>query len=271
VQPIPPEGTASGTPRGHARLKDKGVGLADAATAHDAGPDPDYPRFHAAVTLAQLTQWLPRGRRFLIDISGPAARAADVAACAGHRVLRVVGPGSMVPPAGSYEADGRLSNVAADATGLEFIPDGCADGIIAEDGTLSRTLAAESLVGEIARVLRPGGRVLACVDSLTYGMAVLAEQHRWPNLADMPNADVVLVPWPDGTITRCYGARELRELFTECGLTVNWIMPRTVFSRDTVSYLLARNPDRFGELVDAELHARADDSVGTQLIASCVK
>jgi hypothetical protein len=277
-------------------LKDKDVGLADDATVSDttaldttgpatpalgttgpestrpeAGPHPDYPRFHAAVALAQLTGWLPRGHRFLIDISGPAARAADVAACAGHQVLRVVEPGTTVPPVARYEADGRVSNIAADATGLEFIPDGCADGIIAEDGTLSRTLAAESLVGEIARVLRPGGRLLACVDSLTYGMAVLAEQRRWPNLADMPNADVVLVPWPDGTITRCYGARELRELFTECGLTVSWIRPRTVFSPDTVSYLLARDPDRFGKLVDAELHARADDSVGTQLIASCVK
>jgi hypothetical protein len=252
-------------------LTDKDAGLADTATAPDSGPLPDYPRFHAAVAHAQLTAWLPHGHRFLIDISGPAARAADVAACAGHQVLRVVGPGTPVAPLASYEADGRVGNVAADATGLEFIPDCCADGIIAEDGTLSRTLAAESLVGEIARVLRPGGRVLACVDSLTYGMAVLAEQRRWPDLADVPNADVVLVPWPDGTITRCYGASELRELFTECGLEVSWIRPRTVFSPDTVSYLLARNPDRFGELVDAELQARADDSVGAQLIASCVK
>jgi hypothetical protein len=48
--------------------------------------------------------------------------------------------------------------------------------------------------------------VLACVDSLTFGMALLAEQHRWPHLVDVPNADVVLIPWPDGTITRCYGA-----------------------------------------------------------------
>ena len=105
--------------------------------------------------------------------------------------------------------------VAADGSGLEFLADGCADGVIAEDGTLSRHLAAETLVAEIARVLRPGGQVLACVDSLTFGMAVLAEQHRWPHLIDVPNADVVLVPWPDGTITRCYGAEQLRELFTE--------------------------------------------------------
>jgi len=158
--------------------------------------------------------------------------------------------------------------VAADGTGLEFLADGCADGVIAEDRALSLRLAAEDVVAEIARVLRPGGQVLACVDSLMFGMAVLAEQHRWPHLVDVPNADVVLIPWPDGTITRCYGAEQLRELFTGCGLEVSWIRPRTVFSPQTVSYLLARDPTRFDELVNAELRARSDDSVGTQLIAS---
>ncbi len=97
-------------------------------------------------------------------------------------------------------------------------------------------------------------------------MAVLAEQHRWPHLVDVPNADVVLIPWPDGTITRCYGAEQLGELLTGSGLEVSWIRPRTVFSPQTVSYLLARDPVRASAtLVNAELRARADDSVGTQL------
>ena len=140
--------------------------------------------------------------------------------------------------------------MTADGTGLEFLADGCADGVIAEDRTLSRHLAAEALVAGIARVLRPGGQLLACVDSLTYGMGVLAEQHRWPHLVDVPNADVVLIPWPDGTITRCYGAEQLRELFTGAGLRVSWIRPRTVLSPETVGYLLARDPSRFAELVE---------------------
>ena len=50
---------------------------------------------------------------------------------------------------------------------------------------------------------------------------------------------------------------------------MNWIRPRTVLSPQTVSYLLARDPSRFAELVDAELRARSDDSVGAQLIACC--
>jgi hypothetical protein len=274
---------------------------APASAMQDIGSAADYARFHDAVAHAQLTQWLaelaPRPE-LLIDISGPGAWASEVAACAGHSVLRVVEPepgtgapgGRAAPPGGmggpgdmgggqlpmpgglrgvappGQQSNRRLGTVAADGTGLEFLADGCADGVIAEDRTLSRRLAAEPLVAEIARVLRPGGQVLACVDSLTLGMAVLAEQHRWSHLMDVPNADVVLVPWPDGTITRCYGAEQLRELFTSSGLEVSWIRPRTVFSPRTVSYLLARNPGSFGMLVTAELRARSDDSVGAQLI-----
>ena len=240
----------------------------------DIGPAEGYPRFHAAVALAQLISWLPGGRRVLIDISGSGAHTAEVAACAGHSVLRVIDPQLPAGPAGSEAAPApraRWRAVTADGAALAFLADGCADGVIAEDRTLSLRLAAEELVAEIARVLRPGGQLLACVDSLTYGMGVLAGQHRWPHLVDVPNADVVLIPWPDGTITRCYGAEQLRELFTSAGLRVNWIRPRTVLSPETVSYLLARDPSRFAELVDAELRARSDDSVGAQLIACCEK
>jgi hypothetical protein len=243
-----------------------------ARAKQDAGPAADYLRFHAAVTHAQLTGWLPADSRFLIDISGPGARSAEVAACAGHSVLRVIDPGTPRAPApNSYEASGRLSTVTADSSGLEFLPDGCADGVIAENRALSLRLAAEEVAAEIARVLKPGGQLLACVDSLTFGMGALAEQHRWPHLVDVPNADVVLIPWPDGSITRCYGTEQLRELFTGCGLEVSWIRPRTVLSPETVSYVLTRDPSSFAELVSAELRARSDDSVGTQLIACCVK
>jgi hypothetical protein len=265
----------------------------------DAGPAADYPRFHAAVAHAQLTGWLPADSRFLVDISGPGSRSAEVAVRAGHNVLRVVcerdrkdrdpiAPANHLSPGGTtprtpremtgggsgptgYETGGRLSTVSADGSGLEFLSDGCADGVIAENRTLSLRLAAEEVVAEIARVLKPGGQVLACVDSLTFGMSVLAEQHRWPHLVDVPNADVVLIPWPDGTITRCYGSEQLRELLTGGGLEVSWIRPRTVLSPQTVSYLLTRDPSNFAELVNAELRARSDDSVGTQLIACGIK
>ena len=246
------------------------------------GPHAVYSRFHDAVAQAQLSSWLGHAGRRLVDISGPASQAAMLAVAAGHRVLHVADPGDVdhgtrgaaapqdgasAPLEAKTECPGYRT-VTADGSGLEFLADGRADGIIAEDRTLSRRLAAEMLVSEIRRVLRPGGRVLACVDSLTQGMAVLAEQHHWPQLVDLPHADVVLVPWPDGTITRCYGTEQLRELFASGGFEVNWIRPRTVLSASTVNYLLARDPGSFRRLVQVELTSSADDSVGSQLVIS---
>ena len=61
-----------------------------ASAYQDSGPAADYyPRFHAAVALAQLNTWLPSTSRLLVDISGPGSRAAEMAAYAGHHVLRV--------------------------------------------------------------------------------------------------------------------------------------------------------------------------------------
>jgi hypothetical protein len=196
-----------------------------------------------------------------------------LAAAAGNAVVHVLEPGSPAPaqPAKAARCHGRLRSITADGTGLEFLADGCVDGVIAEDRTLSRRLAAEALISEIHRVLRPGGKVLAAVDSLTRGMSVLAEQHHWPHLIDLPHADVVLVPWPDGSITRCYGTEQLRELFASGGFEVHWIRPRTVLSPSTVSYLLARDPGSFRRLVEAELRTSADDSVGGQLVISATK
>ena len=244
---------------------------ASAITAPDTGQLPVYWQFHEAVTRAQLTGWLPTGRHLLVDVSGPRAPAAELAAQAGHTVLRVIEPGRGKPPARARRQHGRIVPVIADSTRLTFLGDGCADGVIADDRALSVHLAAEAMIAEIARVLRPAGRVIACVDSLILGMAVLADQHHWAHLVDLPHAEVVLVPWPDGTITRCYGPDQARELFTGAGLRVNWIRPRTVFSESMVTHWLRRDPGGLPKLVRAELAARPDESHGAQLVISASK
>src|SRR6266581_205495 len=137
-----------------------------------------------------------------------------------------------------------------------------ADGVIAEDGALSRHLMAEDLAAEIVRVLRPGGELLACVDSLVLGMAMLAERHQWAHLTDLPHAEVVLIPWPDGTITRCFGAAQLYDLLAEAGLEVTSIRPRTVLSPSTVDHVLRQQPGAMARLVRAELQAGQDPSAG---------
>jgi hypothetical protein len=244
---------------------------ASAVTAPDTDQLPVYWQFHEAVTRAQLTEWLPAGRHLLVDVSGPRAPAAELAAKAGHTVLRVVEPqGSSArsAPRGQHQ---RIIPVIGDSSRLTFLSDGCADGVIADDRALSVHLAAEAMIAEIARVLRPAGRVIACVDSLVLGMAVLADQHHWAHLVDLPHAEVVLVPWPDGMITRCYGPDQARELFDGAGLRVDWIRPRTVLSESMVTHWLRRDPGGLPKLVRAELAARSDESLGAQLVISASK
>lgn len=241
---------------------------ASAITAPDDGDLTAYRKFHQAVARAQLLAWLPRGRCLLVDVSGPRAPAAELAAAAGHTVLRVVDRAANLS---SVAPGARIIPLLGDPSQLSFFGEGCADGVLAEDRALSACLAAEAMIAEIARVLRPGGRVLACVDSLVLGMAVLADQHHWAHLVDLPHADVVLVPWPDGTITRCYGPDQARELFGGGGLTVEWIRPRTVFSQSMVTHLLRRDPAGMGRLVRAELAASSDESLGAQLVIAARK
>jgi hypothetical protein len=251
------------------------------------GPLTAYWQFQRGVAKAQLAAWLPAERRLLIDISGPSAGCAVQAAAMGHTVVRVLsgtaaeGIPARRPLAASRRPGpaGRIRRVAAEPGSLAFLGDGCVDGVIAEDGALSRQLMAEDLAAEIARVLRPGGQLLACVDSLVLGMAILAEQHHWAELTDVPHAEVVLVPWPDGTITRCYGAGQLSDLLTEAGLEVSWIRPRTVLSPSMVNHVLGREPGALARLVKAELHAgqdrlagaSPDESFGISLLAAARK
>ena len=243
---------------------------ATAITAPDTDQLPVYWQFHDAVAQAQLLAWLPRGQHVIVDVSGPRSPAGELAALAGHRVLKVLDPGT-APHPGTAPRQTHAAPLIADPARLSFLPEECADDVLAEDRALSTYLGAEAMIAEIARVLRPAGRVLACVDSLVLGMAVLADQNHWAHLVDLPHAEVVLVPWPDGSITRCYGPDQARELFTGAGLTVNWIRPRTVFSESMVTHVLRHDPGRLAKLVRAELAARSDESLGAQLVISAVR
>jgi hypothetical protein len=255
-----------------------------------------YWRFQRAVAAAQLQAWLPPRGRILVDISGPQSSVAGQAATAGYTVLQVIPrlPSAAEHPARDSPASGRpawehaawpgaareevrrtltvrgvhrrrapagrLVRVVADSANLAFLADGSVDGVIADDGALSRHLMAEDIAAEIVRVLRPGGQLLASVDSLVLGMSILAEQHHWAELTDLPQAEVVLVPWPDGHITRCFGPEQLVDLLTEAGLEVSWIRPRTVLSPSMVDHVLRKDPSAIMRLVRAELAAGAEEA-----------
>jgi SAM-dependent methyltransferase len=205
-----------------------------------------YWRFQRAVVAAQLQAWLPPQGRILLDISGPRSSVAAQAAQAGYRVIRVL-PQLPLGPVRAGTARGELVPVVADPVRLSFLADGTVDGVIAEDGALSAHLMAEDILAEISRVLRPGGQLLACVDSLVLGMSILAEQHHWAELTDLPQAEVVLIPWPDGRITRCFGPEQFSDLLTE-------------LSPSMVDHVLRKEPGAITRLVRAELVAGREES-----------
>ncbi len=225
-----------------------------------------YWTFYHAVAAEQLRQWLPRRPSLLLDISGGRGRWPAQAARAGHQVIEVVDFRRPAEPRLHDATLSRIRRVRADDLG--FLPDQSVDAILADERALSIEIMAESAIIDAVRVLKPGGRMLVCVDSLVLGMAILAEQNYWAHLRQ--TGEVMLVPWPDGSITRCFSSGQLRELLTGAGLEVEWVRPRTVLSPSTVDHILANDDRSMSRLVRTELdtHPDDDDTVGIHLVAS---
>jgi SAM-dependent methyltransferase len=245
-----------------------------------SGSNDPYWAFYDEVASAQLREWLPTAPARVLDVSGQRARFARQMATAGHQVVRIVGAAatgaaaSRVPPAERSDpalAPGTLLPVVGDARSLDWFAENSFDGVLAEGRALSFCLATETTLEEIHRILRPGGQLLLCVDSLLLGLARLAEQHRWAELSDVPRADVVLVPAEDGTITRCFWPEELKAVLTNAGFAVDWVRPRSVLSAEAVKRALAEDVSSFPTLVRTEVELAAEregESIGIHLIAS---
>jgi SAM-dependent methyltransferase len=242
-----------------------------------------YWRFYERVAAAQLAAWLPDEPCRVLDLSsgGDELRTpfTDQLRAAGHEVLHVRAGSPPAPAADDAEPElslgGRVLPVLADPRRLSWLRDGSVDAVLAESRALSMCLAAEVTAADLCRVLRPGGRLLLVVDSLATGLARLAEQGRWAELADVPSADVVLVPAADGTITRCFWPEELAGLLTEAGFDVEWVRPRSVLTPPVVERAVAEGGEQALRLLvrtECELAAeRAGDPAALHLVASATR
>jgi hypothetical protein len=232
-------------------------------------------RFLGEVALRQLDEWLPEQPVSILDLSRHCPRLVAHMVANGHTVLHAE-PHPTAPdisPAGT-DSGGRLLTVDADPRLPEWLGDATVDAVVAEGASLSAALVAEVTLDELHRVLRPGGGLLLCVDSLVSGLSRLADQGRWAELADVPSADVVLIPEPDGSFSRCFWPEELHDMLSAAGFEVEWIRPRTVLSEDAVARALLLDPDQLESLVTTELALavrRQGESVGSRLVASARK
>ena len=246
-----------------------GVPATAAGPSPVPGRDSPYWLFYREVAGAQLAAWLPATPARVLDLSGPDGFAAELVE-AGHEVVLVRPGGTDVRVDAS--GPGRALAVVADDRSLTWLADGSVDLVVAESRALSMCLAAEVTVEHLRRVLRPGGRLLLAVDSLVLGLARLADQGRWAELADVPSADVVLVPDDDGTITRCFWPEELTALLVDAGLEVEWVRPRSVLTSATVERALQHGGRAaLRALVTTELALAAEregESAALHLVAS---
>lgn len=247
-----------------------GAPLAPSFPAPGPSPVPDSPYwlFYEEVAAAQLAGWAPSTPSTVLDLSGGHNRFAAQLAGAGHQVLHVSHDQRLRPDSGPASA----LSVVADVRQLDWLRDRSFDAVLAESRALSRCLAAEVAAEDLLRVLRPGGRLLLVVESLLSGLAKLADQGRWAELADVPSADVVLVPDRDGSISRCFWPAELATLLTAVGFEVEWVRPRSVLCPATVERALAQGGETaLRTLVNTELalaREREGESIGIHLVAS---
>ena len=254
------------------------AGLRDTLDRSDDDTSSAFGQFIAEVARAQLDEWLPERPSLILDLSLPPARHIGLMVARGHRVVHAdpyvahpdVGAAIPVTTAGA----GRLHRVCGDARRLDWLGDHTVDVVVAEGGMLSESLAAELTLDDVARALRPGGRLLMCVDSLVSGLSRLADQGCWAELADVPSADVVLIPSEDGHVSRCFWPEELHGMLDDAGFDVESIRPRTVLSEQTVTRALRVDGSRLSSLVTTELRlarSRQGESLGSKLVVSATR
>ena len=246
-------------------------GTAGGASATPVPPDgSSYWTFYEEVAARQLAAWAPEAPSRVLDLSGGRERFATQLVAAGHEVVHVTpGPSRVVR---AEHGPGRLLTVQADGRALDWVSDACVDAVLAESRALSMCLATEVVAEDLRRVLRPGGRLLLVVDSLALGLARLAEQGRWAELADVPSADVVLVPGEHGQITRCFWPEELQAMLVGAGLEVDWVRPRTVLTPAAVERAMEQGGraalDALATTETQLAEKREGESPGLHLVAS---
>lgn len=246
----------------------------DAASQDDGESHALFRRFVTEVSRAQLEQWLPQDPSLILDLSLASPRLAAVMVARGHTVIHADPQASRPEPAALLvhpRGTGRLHTVRGDGRSLDWLADATVDAVVADGGMLSGSLAAEVTVDDVHRVLRPGGRLLMSVDSLVSGLSRLADQGCWAELADVPAADVVLIPSEDGHVSRCFWPEELHAMLADAGFDVEWIRPRTVLCEQTVVRTLRVDPGRLMSLVATELAlagSRQGESLGARLVVA---
>ncbi len=234
------------------------------------------------IHLHYLQRFIPPGARVL-EIGAGAGRFTQALAGLVARVLVAdLSPGQLEL---NRHFAAQLGFAAAvedwqqlDITDLSAWPDGSFDCVVAYGGPFSYVLdRRDAALRECARVLRPGGRLLASVMSL-WGSA----HHDLPGTLDVPpeynlrittTGDLTAASWPDRTRGQMhlFRAGEARDWLLEHRLRVLAMSASGVLANGYAADLapIRADPARWSELLRMELEASADPAclgLGTHLI-----
>jgi SAM-dependent methyltransferase len=115
---------------------------------------PDHDHFFWRMSLPGVLALLPEPGALTVDVGCGEGRVARELKARGHRVVGIEGSETLA--AAAREADPELEVHVADAAHMP-LPDACADLAVASMSLLNMD-DLDGAVGEVARILRPGGR-----------------------------------------------------------------------------------------------------------------
>lgn len=186
------------------------------------------------VTLDNLRRFLPEEKEApVLDAGGGTGIWSMELAKMGYRVVLTDISLGMLEKAGEkvkkLGLKGRVEIVPSDIRCMPF-PDNCFSMVLCQGDALSYCGDPRSAVAEFARVVKPGGRVIASVDNRAAALEWLKDKSPEAVRRLLETGDVAM---PQGREEFCYTIHaftpgELRELFESNGLSVERIIGKLV-------------------------------------------
>ncbi len=148
----------------------------------------------------------------------------------------------------------------ADICDLSGFPDSHFHMVVCQGDPLSYCSDRFRAMAELARVVQPGGAVIASVDNRASALKWLDETEDRQAVTRLLKTGQVVMPVPKKELSytvHAYTAEELRELFESNGLAVERIIGKLVF-RDRLPWFKANDPSLLQWLLELELEHNDD-------------
>lgn len=229
--------------------------------------DPFFVKVYEPVTWDNIRRFLPSPGGRILDAGGGTGRWAVPLARMGYQVtLTDISAGMLDVARRKLEVEGLLERVTIrrmDICDMQELPDGHFDLAMAEGDPLSYCGDPDRAVAELARVTRPGGHVIASVDSRIQAIGAMVEQ-RWDLAERILSSGATWWRGDDPALAfpiHAFTVGELQALFEKHGLRVVRVLGKPVFFQrlsPEVQQRVLEDEQALARLLDLEMRY-ADD------------